>query len=233
MHRERKSVSYVIISDSLQPRELEPTRLLCPWDSTGRNSGVGSHSLLQGIFLTQGLNLSSPTLQADSLLSEPPGKPIMHRVNSKFQISVNISGKFEFSWKQGPKFWGKKYIILTVWERNLKLNTAGYSMSKWLGKDFQMRWVTVSSKSETEHTEWRRLLMKESLPCLLKSFNWRDDRLFPGPLLPSELWQNSKAGFITDVGNGKHLSTTLIIYSTAICCITFGHVFILTMSWKI
>ena len=32
------------------------TRLLCPWDSPGKNTGMGSHSLLQGIFLTQGLN---------------------------------------------------------------------------------------------------------------------------------------------------------------------------------
>ena len=37
------------------------TRFLCPWNSPGKNSGVGSHSLLQGIFPTQG----SPTLQAD------------------------------------------------------------------------------------------------------------------------------------------------------------------------
>ena len=34
----------------------QPTKLLCPWDSPGKNTGVGSHSLLQGIFLTQGLN---------------------------------------------------------------------------------------------------------------------------------------------------------------------------------
>ena len=34
----------------------EPSRLLCPWDSPGKNTGVGCHSLLQGIFLTQGLN---------------------------------------------------------------------------------------------------------------------------------------------------------------------------------
>ena len=31
-----------------------------PWDSPGKNIGLGSHSLLQGIFLTQGLNLASP-----------------------------------------------------------------------------------------------------------------------------------------------------------------------------
>ena len=35
---------------------LQPTRLLCPWDSPGKNTGVSSHYLLQGIFLTQGLN---------------------------------------------------------------------------------------------------------------------------------------------------------------------------------
>ena len=29
----------------------------CPWDSSGKNTGVGNHSLLQGIFPTQGLNL--------------------------------------------------------------------------------------------------------------------------------------------------------------------------------
>ena len=31
-------------------------RLLCPWNSSGKNTGVGCHSLLQGIFLTQGSN---------------------------------------------------------------------------------------------------------------------------------------------------------------------------------
>jgi len=35
---------------------LKPTRLLCPWDSPGKNTGVGSLSLLQGIFLTQESN---------------------------------------------------------------------------------------------------------------------------------------------------------------------------------
>ena len=32
------------------------TRLLCPWNSPGKNTGVGSYSLLQGIFPTQGSN---------------------------------------------------------------------------------------------------------------------------------------------------------------------------------
>ena len=36
---------------------LQPTGLLCPWDSLGKNTGVGCHALFQGIFPTQGLNL--------------------------------------------------------------------------------------------------------------------------------------------------------------------------------
>ena len=35
-----------------------PARLLCPWNSPGKNTGVGCHALLQGIFLTQGSNLN-------------------------------------------------------------------------------------------------------------------------------------------------------------------------------
>ena len=35
------------MSDSVQPHGLKPTRLLCPWDPPGKNSGVGCHFLLQ------------------------------------------------------------------------------------------------------------------------------------------------------------------------------------------
>ena len=35
---------------------MQPARLLCPWDSPGKNIEVCCYALLQGIFLTQGLN---------------------------------------------------------------------------------------------------------------------------------------------------------------------------------
>ena len=48
-------------------------------DSPGKNTGLGCHVLLQGIFPTQGSNPGlqprSPALQVDSLRTEPPGKP--------------------------------------------------------------------------------------------------------------------------------------------------------------
>ena len=52
-----KNVSLLVMSDSLQPHGLGPTRLLCSWNSPGKNNGVGCHLLPQGIFPTQGLNL--------------------------------------------------------------------------------------------------------------------------------------------------------------------------------
>ena len=45
-------------SDSLQSPGLQLTRLLCPWNFLGKNTGVDFHFLLQGIFLTQGSKLS-------------------------------------------------------------------------------------------------------------------------------------------------------------------------------
>ena len=45
------SESCSVVSDSLRPH-----RLYSPWNSPGQNTGVGSCSLLQGIFPTQGLN---------------------------------------------------------------------------------------------------------------------------------------------------------------------------------
>ena len=45
-----------VVSVSVRPHGLQPARLLCPWDSPGKNTGVGHHALLQGIFLTQESN---------------------------------------------------------------------------------------------------------------------------------------------------------------------------------
>ena len=49
-------ISHPGVSDSLGPHGLQPARLLCPWNSPGKNTVVGCHDHLQAIFLTQGLN---------------------------------------------------------------------------------------------------------------------------------------------------------------------------------
>ena len=49
-------VSCSVMSDSLQLHIWQPARILCPWNYPGKNTAVGCHFLLQGIFLTQGSN---------------------------------------------------------------------------------------------------------------------------------------------------------------------------------
>ena len=50
----------LVISSSVWPYGLQQARLLCPWDSPGKNTGEGCHALFQGIFLTQGSNPGLP-----------------------------------------------------------------------------------------------------------------------------------------------------------------------------
>ena len=52
----KESVSCSVMPDSLRPHELQPTKLLCPWDFPGKDTGVGCHFLIQGIFPTQRSN---------------------------------------------------------------------------------------------------------------------------------------------------------------------------------
>ena len=64
-------LSHFSHADSLWPYGLWPTRLPCPWDSPGKDTGVSCHVLLQRIFPIQGSNLSLWHL----LHWQPPGKP--------------------------------------------------------------------------------------------------------------------------------------------------------------
>ena len=66
-------------------------------DSLGKNTGVGCHTLLQKMFPTQGWNPSLPTLQVDSLPSEPQAKPMNTGVNSQ-SLLQRISPTQESNW---------------------------------------------------------------------------------------------------------------------------------------
>ena len=69
IHKESESESGSVVSNSLRPHGL-----YSPWNSPGQNARVGSLSLLQGIFPTQGLK---PGLHCRQIPSEPPGKPLL------------------------------------------------------------------------------------------------------------------------------------------------------------
>ena len=84
-------------------------RLLCPRGSPGKNTGVGCHFLLQEIFQTQESNLGLlhcrriPALQADSLRTEPWGKPHFVLVTVFFafiSLSLFPQSAYASSWNR-------------------------------------------------------------------------------------------------------------------------------------
>ena len=81
------TLSHCSILDSFVTYGLQPTRLLSLWDFPGKNTGVGCHFLLQGIFPTQGLNpclLCPLHWQANSLPLSHVGSPCYMSYEAKF-----------------------------------------------------------------------------------------------------------------------------------------------------
>ena len=91
-----QSISRSAVSNSLLPPGLLPTRLLCPWDSPGKITGVGCYSLLQGMFLTQGtplvknLNLTADFAQQVSLKYISLCQSIFGAINSPPCKTIDI-----------------------------------------------------------------------------------------------------------------------------------------------
>ena len=91
------------MSNSVRPHRRQPTRLLCPWDSPGKNTGVGCHFLLQCMKVKSETEVapSCPTLHSPMDCSLPG--PSVHGI---FQARVLEWGAMSFS-KQ------KTYVLAT------------------------------------------------------------------------------------------------------------------------
>ena len=86
------------------PMDCSPPGSSVHGDFPGKNTGVGCHALLQGI--DPRMALRSPTLQVDSLLSEPPEKPKKTGVGSLsfLQGSSQPTGQIQVSCIAGGFF---------------------------------------------------------------------------------------------------------------------------------
>ena len=84
-----------VVSDSVRPHRRQPTRLPRPWDSPGKNAGVGCHFLLQCMKVKSESEVtqSCPTL-CDPMDCSPPGSS----VHGIFQAGVLEWGAIAFSY---------------------------------------------------------------------------------------------------------------------------------------
>ena len=93
-------LSRSVVSDSLRPRGLQPTRLLCPWGFSRQEYQSGLPRPLPGDLPNSGVEPRSLTLQADSLLSEPPGKPNIYM--SIYIPGVGNGNPLQYSCLENP-----------------------------------------------------------------------------------------------------------------------------------
>ena len=77
------------MSNSFVTSQKVATRLLCPWDFPGKSTRVGCHFPLQGIFPTQGLNLSLLHWKEDSLPLSHLGSPQISIISIKTNEEVS------------------------------------------------------------------------------------------------------------------------------------------------
>ena len=85
-------------------------RLLRPWDSPGKNTRVGCHFLLQGLFPTQGSNLSLHHCLADSLPLSHLGSPTWLPGSIKLRQWL----PFEIDWMAAPSFNPPAFLLLKL-----------------------------------------------------------------------------------------------------------------------
>ena len=99
--------SWDVVSDSLRSHGLYPARLLCPWDLPGNNNGMGCHSLLQEVFLTQGSNphlLPCREILRHWATREAPWKGMLLLLLSRFS-RVRLCATPEMAAHQVPRPW--------------------------------------------------------------------------------------------------------------------------------
>ena len=68
-------VSRSVMSNSMRPHGLQPSRLLCPWDSPDKDTAVGCHFLHQGNLPDLEIKPTSPALAGRFFTTEPLVKP--------------------------------------------------------------------------------------------------------------------------------------------------------------
>ena len=112
-----------VMSNSLWPHGLQPTRLSCPWNFPAKNIGASCHFLLYRIFLTPGLNLS-PAFGMQIFITAPPGKPIY------ILLYVKETTKKDIMYSTGNYI---QYFVTTCkGKQSEKIYTCRYSISTYI-----------------------------------------------------------------------------------------------------
>ena len=188
------------MSNSSWPHGLQPTRLLHPWDSPGKNTGVGCHLLLQGMKVSRSVvsNSSRPHGLQPTRLPRPwdfPGKStgvgchcLLEPQNHRVVIVSLRSAKKDSYFSTGTR------KVMRLLYGNYQMNNVQWALGL-LGED-KPRKVT---RSRNRHFWTRRSLSRDELKqsqgeadehkcCIHLKSVWLEGRLIEWPLQFTVLW---------------------------------------------
>ena len=104
------------MSDSVRPHRRQPTRLPCPWDSPGKNTGVGCHFLLQCMKVKSESEVAQSCLiLRDPMDCRPPGSSLHGILQARVLEwgAIAFSVDFPYSLPFGKKAKITNRILLT------------------------------------------------------------------------------------------------------------------------
>jgi len=153
-----KSLS--VMPDSVQLHRQQPTRLPCPWDSPGKNTGVGYHFLLQCMKVKS----ESEVAQSCLTLRNPmdcslPGSSVHGIFQARTMEWVAISFSNAWKWKVKVKLLSRVRLLATLW-------TAAYQAPPPMGFSRQEYWSGVPVPSPIY------ILLGHKKLCHLQQHGW-------------------------------------------------------------
>ena len=136
------------MSDSVRPHRRQPTRLPHPWDSPGKNTGVGCHFLLQCIKVKSESEVAQSCLTlSDPMDCSPPGSS----VHGIFQSRVPEWGAIAFSDRYLPNIYQLKHSSESI------LTGSQVHNNRWVSSS------TINSKIYWIPTMWKALWRTQKL----------------------------------------------------------------------
>ena len=135
-----ESESHSVVSNSLRPHGL-----YSPWNSPGQKSGVGSLSLLQGIFPTQGSNPGLPHRRCNSLPAEPHGRN--WNWYSPLNGNLAIPNK-TYVFVLGPNIFTPKKLSWIIYTQNMQIHIYEiiYCDSIWNCEIQEITWMSTDRR---------------------------------------------------------------------------------------